>query len=127
MSNTNTRVITAKTADYTVSQNTDEGALLTNRGASGAVTFTLPAAPPAGWWCDVAVVADQTVTVASGTADTLIVFNDATADSIAWATAGQKIGNGASFIFDGTGWITQQFPSTTGGAQTAATVTIVTA
>lgn len=123
---TRNRVILAKTGDYTITTD-DEGALFTNRGASGAVNFTTPTAPPRGFWFEVHCVAAQNVTVTAGTADTMILFNDATADSIAWSTAGEIIGSGARFTWDGTGWITQQYPASTSAAQTVATVTIVTA
>ena len=93
---TETRVIKAKTADYTILESGDEGALFTTRGASGAVVFTLPTATtPVGWWCEVYVGAAQTVTVTAGTADTLTASNDLTADSIAWSTASEKVGNSA--------------------------------
>jgi hypothetical protein len=36
--------VEAKTADYTIVAETDNGKLFTTKGASGAVTFTLPAA-----------------------------------------------------------------------------------
>lgn len=36
--------VEAKTADYTVVANTDNGKLFTNEGAAGAITFSLPAA-----------------------------------------------------------------------------------
>lgn len=36
--------VEAKTANYTIVDNTDNGKLFTNTGASGAITFSLPAA-----------------------------------------------------------------------------------
>lgn len=101
------RDIEAKTAAYKILPE-DVGVLFTNRGASGAVTLTLPDTSDieTGWYCDVFVVADQTVTVAAATADTMVVFNDAAADSIAFSTSNEKIGGGARFVWDGTGWLT---------------------
>lgn len=76
------------------------GCLITNRGAAGSVTITLPASSDAlaGSYVDVYVTDDQSVIVATTTTDTLIVDGDAAADSIAWSTSSHKIGNGARFI-----------------------------
>lgn len=84
------RDVVAKTADYTVTS-ADNNRIFTNRGAAGAVNFTLPTIAK-GLRYRFFVEADQTVTVTSATADTLVVFNDAAADSIAASTAGEKIG-----------------------------------
>ncbi len=97
--------VVAKTANYTVT-NADADTLFTNRGAAGAVTFTLPANARKGLRFGFFVVADQNVIVASGTADTMVVFNDAAADSIAFQTASEKIGAMIEVIGDGTGWLT---------------------
>jgi hypothetical protein len=122
------RIVEAKTADYTLTTS-DFGKIFTNRGASGSVTFTLPAsssATPQGATVEVYCVEAQTVIVASATVDTMVVFNDKAADSISWATSGQIIGNSAVFTYDGTGWLVGLRPATTGAAQTASTVTIAT-
>lgn len=95
--------ITVKTASYTVTPN-DFGSVLTTRGASGAITFTLPAAGTTnkGEWVLFVNVADQNmiVTEASG----LTVFNNATATSIAFETSSEKIGGAFLAISDGTTW-----------------------
>lgn len=100
------RDVIAKTGDFTVLPE-NESALFTNRGAGGAVNFTLPAvsAVPAGWWCEFFVVADQNVTITASPADTLAVYNDATADTFAISTASNRIGSGCRVIADGTGWL----------------------
>lgn len=100
------RTVIAKTADYTVTEN-DNGTLFTNRGATGAVIFTLPATAEKGLRYGFYVVADQNVTVTAGTADTMVVFNDATADSVAFSTASKKIGAYVEVYGDGTGWLVQ--------------------
>lgn len=82
--------LVAKTANYTVAA-TDSATVFTNEGAAGAVTFTLPTAAE-GLFYEFLVVADQTVTI-SGPADTLVIDNDAGADSVSFATATEKIGN----------------------------------
>lgn len=99
--------IEAKTANYSVTA-ADCGKTFTNRGATGAVNFTLPATAEieAGWWARFFVVADQNVTVTSATADTMSVFNDATADSIAFSTVAERIGGGIEVVWDGTSWLT---------------------
>lgn len=97
--------VSAKTASYTCTQ-ADCGTTFTNRGASGTVTFTLPAAPSTGTWYRFYVIADFAVVVATTTADTLIVFNDATADSVALQTSAEMMGGGFEVMYDGTGWLT---------------------
>lgn len=84
------RLAYAKTADYTITI-ADRGKIFTNGGATGAVNFTLPAIT-AGFWCEIFADADQTITVTSATADTLIVYNDRAADSVALSTSSEKMG-----------------------------------
>ena len=57
-------------------------------------------------------------------ASKVTVFNNQTATSIAYSTAGQKMGNSLRAVSDGTTWLISLFPSTTSAAQTAATATI---
>ena len=97
--------VVAKTANYTVTT-ADVDTLFTNRGAAGAVTFTLPANARKGLRFGFFIVADQNVTVTAGTADTMVVFNDNAADSIAFSTASEKVGAMIEVIGDGTGWLT---------------------
>lgn len=100
-----TKVVIAKTADYTV-LTTDNGAIFTNQGASGAVNFTLPAIAR-GLHYQFCCEADQSLTITAATADTLVVFNDAAADSIAFSTSSEKVG-GWFEIFanaDATKWL----------------------
>lgn len=98
-----------KTADYTIVTGTDaSGTLFTNRGASGTVIFTLPAPSQAikgTFYSFAAVVAAQTVTVKTATVDTLITFNDLTADSVSLQTANEIIGGMIRAVCDGTSWI----------------------
>lgn len=99
--------LSAKTASYAMTA-LDLGTVFTNRGAGAAITFTLP--PTAdiqiGWWARVNIAANQSVTVAAETADTLNAFNDIAADSIAFSTSNEKVGAGVEFVWDGTGWLT---------------------
>lgn len=102
------RRFVAKTASYTINPHVDRcGTVFTNRGASGAVTFTLPAPGNAmkGWFYEFRGVAGQNILIAVPTADTAIVKNDAAADSLALSTAGELIGGAARAECDGTAWI----------------------
>lgn len=96
--------VTAKTASYTVTP-ADFGTVLTTRGAGGAITFTLPAASAVnkGEWVLFINVADQNMTVA-GYDEGLVVFNDLTADAIAFSQASEKIGGAFLAVSDGTSW-----------------------
>lgn len=115
--------VAAKTADYTVTT-LDNNTLFTNKGASGAVNFTLPATAVLGLRYGFYVAADQSVTITAGTADTLIVFNDAAADSVALSTAGDKVGGYFEVIGDGALWMVR--PSVWGDGVMVQTITIAT-
>jgi hypothetical protein len=112
--------IVIKTADYTVTE-ADNDTLFTNRGDAGAINFTLPTTAEKGLHYGFYCVADQNMTVTSGTADTLVCFNDATADSITLSTSSEKIGGMFEVYGDGTGWLTK-----TSLAADSQTVTIAT-
>lgn len=89
------RRVVPKAASYTIVPPMDSpGTTFTNKGAVGAINFTLPAATRAllGWYYRFKVVVDQSVTIVTATADTMLVFNDLAADSLAVSTGGQKLG-----------------------------------
>ena len=96
--------IVVKAASYTITS-ADFGTVFTTRGATGAVTFTLPAAASKnkGEWALFLNVADQNMLVA-GADEGLVCFNDLTADSIAFQTSSEKIGGAFLAISDGTSW-----------------------
>lgn len=101
-----TRVL-YKTADYTINPAVDRpGTLFTNRGALGAVTFTLPTPNVAqrGDWYEFLVHANQTIVVAGATAGDLATLDNAAADTISLATTNAKIGRGLVAVCDGTQW-----------------------
>jgi hypothetical protein len=102
--------VEAKTASYTLVPD-DINVMFTTRGAGGAITFTLPptAELTAGWNASFFNVADQDIIVAANTADTMVTFNDAAADSVAFSTSGEQIGGGIRVVWDGTGWLTFVF------------------
>jgi hypothetical protein len=83
----------------------DWGAIHTNRGNSGNIAFTLPAATsvPAGTYLDVFCVAAGEVLV--GCNEGIVTLNNAAADSVAWSTASEIIGNSGRFVSDGTSWL----------------------
>lgn len=93
--------VVAKTAAYTALF-TESGTIFTTVGATAAVTFTLPAASAGKWIYLFVSGADVAMTVAAGTVDTLITFNDLTADSVAFSTAGEIIGGAILAFSDGT-------------------------
>lgn len=75
------------------------------RGATGAVTLTLPASPKRGLRYKITNVSDQNLIIAAGTADTMVAYNDLNADSVALSTSSEKIGGSFEVIGDGTGWV----------------------
>lgn len=96
--------IVAKTANYVVTY-ADNNTLFTNRGASGAVVFTLPALPLKSLRYGFYVAANQDVTVNSAAVNQIVAFNDVDADGIAFTTSGEKAGTFIEFIGDGTQWL----------------------
>jgi len=97
--------LSAKTANYTIGTNTTDafGTIFTNEGASGSVTFTLPA-PTSGAYYFFAGVADQNLVITAGSAIAITV-NNAAATSITYSTASQKIGSFAVAIATSTKWL----------------------
>ena len=94
----------SKTTAYSVLA-TDNFTQFDNTGATGAVTFTLPAIAN-GYMFGFRVIADQTVTVASFEGTNIIALNNASASSLAFSTGSQKIGGGLVFYSNpaGTKW-----------------------
>lgn len=84
----------------------DVGKTVCNVGATGAVTVTLPTPASCKAGDDILVLscADQDLTVASGTVDTLITLNDVAADSVALSTTSEKAGGGFLFTCVGSKW-----------------------
>lgn len=117
--------IQAKTADYTVNVY-ESGTLFTTRGASGAVNFTLPTSATLGLHYGFYAAANQNMTITSGTADTLTVLNDLTADTVAFSTASAKVGNMIEVFGDGTGWLVRISGAQYDAAPATAGVTITT-
>lgn len=100
------RKVVSKAADYTV-LTTDSGTLFT---ATAAANFTLPTAVGnTGMNFEFFNAADSNMTVTSTPADSMITFNDAAADSVAFSTASEKIGGSIRVTSDGTKWLVQTF------------------
>lgn len=99
-------VIAAKTASYALKA-IDAGKIFTDRGAGANVIFLLPpiADIPAGWNARFyATDATYTFTVTSQAAN-LIVFNNAAATSIGFATSSEIIGGSFEVVSDGTSFL----------------------
>jgi hypothetical protein len=89
------RRVVPKAASYTVVFPMDApGTVFTNRGASGAITFTLPVASRAllGVWYRFKAVVNQNIVVAVTPVDTALALNDLAADSLAISTTNEKLG-----------------------------------
>lgn len=87
----------AKTADYTVVA-ADNYTHFFTLGASGAVVFTLPAITGSrGYRFRFSNVVDQNMTVTAPSGK-LITFNNAAATSVAFSTAGNKIGASVEIV-----------------------------
>ncbi len=104
------QAIVAKTAAYTITA-AESGTLFTNRGATAAVTFTLPAVTglPIGTKYSFYGVSAYGYTVASnGSLDNIVSKNDVAADSITATTTSLMISAAVSVIWDGTAWLAKQ-------------------
>jgi len=114
------QLIKAKTASYTVTVE-ESGVLFTNRGATAAITFTLPlnSTCPIGTWFEFYGVSATGFTVASNPADTIVTKNDAAADSITMTTTSLMIGAAVKFVWDGTAWLS--YNQSSGPTYTVAT------
>lgn len=93
--------IVAKTAAYTCTA-ADSGTIFTTTGATGSVTFTLPAISTGPWEFKFINGADQNMIVAAATADTMVTMNDLEADSVAFQQSSEKIGGTVEVYCDGT-------------------------
>lgn len=103
-------IIKAKTAAYTVTAE-ESGVLFTTRGATAAITFTLPAVTnlPIGTEYTFYSVSAYGLAIASnGSSDNISTMNDATADSITCTSTSRMIGAAVRVIWDGTAWLAFQ-------------------
>ena len=94
-------VIAPGTSTLTAGQS---GAVISTEGATGTITFTLPAvATSAGvhYWFQNAEDQDMVVT---SPANLMTTFNDITATSVTFGASNEKVGGGAFLICDGSKW-----------------------
>lgn len=101
---------------------THSGKMITTRGAGGATTVTLPtvAAGFTGVHFHVFNCVDQDLTLSAQTAGEIMFKNDLAANSVAFSTAGEKIGAAAFVMCDGTSWLVMPL------AEEATTITVAT-
>jgi len=90
------RDVVAKTADYVVTA-ADRDTLFTTQGAAGTVNFTLPTIAK-GLKYRFFSEAAGAMTVTAAAADTLVVFNNAIGNAIAFSTANEIIGGAIEVI-----------------------------
>lgn len=79
----------------------DSGTIYHVTGATAAVTVTLPAISTGPFSFLIINGSDVDLTVAAGTADTAVTFNDLAADSVAFSTSSEKIGGAVEVYCDG--------------------------
>jgi hypothetical protein len=96
-------VITAKTADYTVTA-AETGTIFTNTGSSGTVVFTLPASPANGLTYEFHITAANSVDIKTGTA--VLIYANAVATT---ATTGKltknTVGTTIRLTYNGVAWM----------------------
>ena len=90
--------------DLTMDEN-DLNMLWTCTTADCEFTLPAPAVKYTGMWAKFVMLADFELKVTSGTADTMVILDDATADSVAFTTASEQIGGMIECICTGTAWI----------------------
>lgn len=97
------QVVSTVTADKTVSE-AEAGQMFVAAG-TGTLTFTLPTTPKRSLEYSFFNSVDQNMVITCATTDTLVVLNDAAADSITLGTASEKIGGSFRVIGTGTKWL----------------------
>ena len=96
----------AKTASYTLLQG-DVGTIFTNRGAAGAITFTLPA-PKAGMWFTFwKAVQNQNMLVTTDVAGTKIHGGSGATQGVTLTNSTATEYGSVTVVCDGTAWFTQ--------------------
>lgn len=91
--------VVAKTANYTVVNGTDNNTLFTTTGNAGAITFTLPATITKGQKWRFYNVVGQNMAI-TAPANKFVLFNNATATTATFSTAGQLIGSCLEVMVD---------------------------
>ena len=113
--------IVTSIVDLTVTKQ-QSGTYFVNTAATEAeINFTLPAITDGPWVFWFIAVADVNLKVTAETADTLLTFNDAAADSVSFETSSMKMGGAFMCLCDGTTAIA--IPMGAGGHVQTLTVT----
>ena len=96
-----------KTLDYTVKAS-ESGTFFSNRGATAAMNFTLPAVASGLNYLFYAA-ADFSVTVTPAAVDTIVCDNNVAADAFALSTGSEIIGGAIQVVCDGTKWMAMAY------------------
>ena len=99
----------------------ESGVIFTTRGATAAVTFTLPAVtnlPIGTEYTFYSVSAYGMVVASNGSLDNIVALNDVSADSITCTTTSLMIGAAIRVIWDGVRWLS--FNASSGATYTKA-------
>lgn len=80
----------------------DSGTIYHNVGLTASHTLTLPAISTGPFYFKIIQGAGYSIVVTAATADTMITFNDAAADSVTFSTSSEIIGGHYEVICDGT-------------------------
>lgn len=78
------------------------GTIFHNVGLTASITVTLPAIADGPFYFKILQGAGYSIVVTAATADTIITFNDAAADSVTFSTSSEIIGGHYEVICDGT-------------------------
>jgi len=110
--------VLAKTASFTIpgDRSYAPGTVITNRGATGSVTATLPTPGSGlkGHWYIFWLHANQSFIVAAPSTNTLVTIGDATADNVGFQISNKKVGRAIYAECDGTSWFACPFGSADG-------------
>jgi len=98
--NSRMQILSKATATLTAAES---GSVITSSGGSAVVLTTPAVAAGLNYW--IINAQDQDLTITAGAADTMVTFNDITADSVAYSTTSEQIGGGAFIVSDGTKWM----------------------
>ncbi len=99
----------------------ESGAVVWNPSITQACTLTLPAISTGPFYFKIIQAAGYGITVTAATADTMITFNDLTADSVVFSTSSEIIAGSYEVWCDGTSLVV--LPSLASEAQTVTVAT----
>lgn len=94
--------VTALTGTAQTLTAAQSGTIFHNVGLTASITLTLPVISTGPFYFKIIQGAGFSIVVTAATADTIITFNDAAADSVTFSTASEIIGGHYEVICDGT-------------------------